>query len=67
MLLHTMLCFIALCSILQALTNQQLFQVVKFNCPHFTGAEPDPDRLRDSPRAKKPIGVQFWTVNQKLL
>lgn len=48
-----MLCFIALCSISQALTNQQLFQVVKFNCPHFTGAEPDPERLRDSPRAKK--------------
>lgn len=53
MLLSTVLCFIALCSILQTLTNQQLFQVVKFNCPHFTGAEPNPARLKDSPRAKK--------------
>lgn len=55
MLLSTTLCFIALCSILQALTNQQLFQVV--NCLHFTGAEPDPARLEIHPGPKKPIVI----------
>jgi len=67
MLLSATLYFTALYSILQALTNQQPFQVVKYNCPHFTGAEPDPGRLRDLPKAEKTIGVQSWTINQELL
>lgn len=66
MLLSTTLYFIALYSILQALTNQQLFQVVNFNYHNFIGAEPDPGSLRDLPKAEKPIGVQSWIVNQEL-
>lgn len=57
MLLSTTLYFMALYRILQALTNQQLLHVVKLNYPHFTGAQPDPGRLRDLPKAEKPIGV----------
>lgn len=45
--------FIALYNILEALTNQKLFQVVKFKYPHFTDAEPDPERLKDLTKAKK--------------
>lgn len=44
--------FIARYNILEALTDQQLFQVVKFKYLHFTDAEPDLERLRDLPKAK---------------